>query len=160
MEPKPLQCRTQHPANSPPKEQRFRSIDYEAAAAGAITTTIENHPSVLKASKQSTGRTPDEEIYDLQKTLGYIRQEVNYYKEVYDLYEEMMSGCEEFRRFYDVQKKSFEAHARLEQFWAKQKEKSVEAQARLEQFWAEQKERSVEAQARLEHGDEEEVIFK
>ena len=75
-------------------KQNLTAIDREAQALGVMTTTLENQPSNLQASKRSIGQ--DYNFRYLQRQLGFYRQEVTLYKEYYSTFIELRAKAEQF----------------------------------------------------------------
>lgn len=66
-------------SNSPTE---VTTLDHQIAAGGGTTSTLENTPSRLRASKAKRPVSQKQWIEELTKDNGYLRQELAYYKDV------------------------------------------------------------------------------
>ncbi len=57
-------------------------LDHQILAGGGTTSTLENIPNRLRASKTKRAVSQKQWIEELTKDNGYLRQELAYYKEV------------------------------------------------------------------------------
>ena len=98
-------------------EQNLTAIDREAQTLGVMTTTLENQPGNLQASKRSVGQGHD--FRYLQKQLGFYRQEVALYKEYHSAYIELRAKAEEFHKFQRIlSERLSKADDALRRYWA------------------------------------------
>ena len=97
-------------------EQNLTAVDIEAQTRGIMTTTLENQPGNLQASKRSIGQEHD--FHYLQRQLGFYRQEVALYKEYHGAFIELRSKSEEFYRSQRLlSERVARADNALRQYW-------------------------------------------
>ena len=98
-------------------EQNLTAIDREAQALGVMTTTLENQPSNLQASKRSVGQ--DYDFRYLQRQLGFYRQEVALYKEYHSAFIELRAKAEQFHKTQRIlSEKMSKADNAIRQYWS------------------------------------------
>lgn len=84
IKPMPLQLSPTHPGRRGPRGGSIpdvTALDHVIAGHGGTTSTIDDLPHRLRISKNKQVPTPSQRIEELTREIGYLRQELAYYKE-------------------------------------------------------------------------------
>ena len=109
-----------------PPGQELTAIDRDAQKHGVQTTTLENLPENLQASK---GQPVDQNLHfrDLQKKLGFYRQEVMLYKVYYSAYVRLKTKIDEVQTLQsELGERLADADQALKEYWAQHRDDGSE----------------------------------
>ena len=123
--PSQLRERLVRSGNLPPV-QELTAVDRDAQNHGVSTTTLENLPENLQASKR---QPVDQNLHfrDLQKKLGFYRQEVMLYKVYHSAYVRLKTKIDEVQTLQsELVERLADADQALKEYWAQHRDDGSE----------------------------------